>query len=465
MAALVQPLRPGTATLCRIETYLSEQVIRGRVPGAAYAVVHGREVILAGALGRVSPGDGAPVTPDTLFQIGSLAKGFTAMAVLQLREQGLIDLDQPVRQYLPWFELADAEEASRLTVRHLLDQVSGLANGTWKVGLQPEAKRSAEATVRALRSVRPTAAAPAKWQYANTNYIILGAIISAVTGQPYAQYITEQILRPLGMVRSTFDLESALAAEHSAPTVTQLGQVVATSPDEGTWAEAAGLGLWSSATEMCRWLSAHLGAGTSGSLLPAGAFAESHSGIVETGMHDVRYGLGWFNTEFHGSRLIFNMGGTAGHSAALCFLPAENLGIVILLGTNSGSANRLALNVARILKGQEPDVPDLFPDFSGVFQGFVAGCTAVGALALAGLAVHVGRAGLALSPVAGVLAIWAAAVLALVPGAVKRSPRMPVPMPMNVGPHGWPLNLMLSWWLVQAGSIAWAVYAVVSFLA
>src|SRR5262249_42161646 len=144
------------------------------------------------------------------FNIGSVTKSFTAMAVMQLVEKRQIVLDTPVQQYLPWFRLADGAASSLVTVRELLNQTSGI--GTWPRDDIRACKPTTtpEDEVRSLAKVRPTALPGRTYQYSNANYVTLGVLVEAVSGQPYADYVQQHILAPLDMTDTFLSGEQAL---------------------------------------------------------------------------------------------------------------------------------------------------------------------------------------------------------------------------------------------------------------
>ncbi|HEX9108690.1 MAG TPA: serine hydrolase domain-containing protein, partial [Longimicrobiales bacterium] len=147
----------------------------------------------------VADPDGRPVTPRTPFILGSMTKSFTALAVMQLVEQGRVVLDAPVQRYLPWFALRDSAASARITVRQLLNHTSGIPKSA---GL--EIVRSAEARTLTqerslLAAVRLTHTPGAVFEYSNANYWVLGRVLEAATDTPYAAFVHEHILAPLGM--------------------------------------------------------------------------------------------------------------------------------------------------------------------------------------------------------------------------------------------------------------------------
>src|SRR5512138_1914844 len=130
VASLLMPSFSGFAKsdpqldLEAIDAFLQAQVKANRLPGLAVAIVQGDKIIFAKGYGEAARDK--PVTPQTQFYIGSVTKGFTALAIMQLVEQGKLELDVPVQKYLPWFRVADPEASSKITVRHLLNHTSGL---------------------------------------------------------------------------------------------------------------------------------------------------------------------------------------------------------------------------------------------------------------------------------------------------------------------------------------------------
>src|SRR5918994_960382 len=116
---------PQSDTYEAIDAYTERQLERLNVPGAALAIVEDDEIVHLRSFGEDRPGGEAP-TPQTPFLIGSLTKSFTALAVMQPVEDGKVELDAPVQRYLPWFRVADPQASAQITVRHLLNQTSGL---------------------------------------------------------------------------------------------------------------------------------------------------------------------------------------------------------------------------------------------------------------------------------------------------------------------------------------------------
>jgi len=184
-----------------INTYLSENLKKNRIQGFAVGVVQGDQVLFTKGYGLA--GHGRETTPQTQFYIGSVSKTFTALAVMQLVEKGLIDLDAPVQKYIPWFEIADKDESGKITIRNLLNHTSGLSEAGDRNASAFTSSLDEQAGL--LKDAHLTAPVGVKFQYYNQNYRLLGLIIEKVSGMSYGDYIQTHIFDPLGMDRSTAD--------------------------------------------------------------------------------------------------------------------------------------------------------------------------------------------------------------------------------------------------------------------
>jgi CubicO group peptidase (beta-lactamase class C family) len=183
-----------------------------RIPGLALGIVRGDHIVHLNGFGVADP-SGRPVTPQTPFIMGSLAKSFTALAVMQLVEQGQVELDAPVQRYLPWFRVADDAASAQITVRHLLNQTSGLSTKTGRAfqGNPDLSDGALEQAVRALRDYPLAQPVGMTYQYSTVNYAVLGLIVQTVSGQSFEDYVQEHIFVPLDM-RSSYTSQSAAQA-------------------------------------------------------------------------------------------------------------------------------------------------------------------------------------------------------------------------------------------------------------
>ncbi len=185
-------------TLKHLDLFTEERMAAAGTPGMAVALTDGHALLHLAAHGLADVATGRPVEPDTLFEIGSISKSFTAIALLQLQEAALVDLQSPVRRTLPWFHvppgpgLAGQAGSDLITLHHLLTHTAGIVTGT-------DFSTEGRYEVWSLRDTEATAPPGTFWHYCNVGYKALGVVLEEVTGWPYGEVITERILRPLGM--------------------------------------------------------------------------------------------------------------------------------------------------------------------------------------------------------------------------------------------------------------------------
>jgi CubicO group peptidase (beta-lactamase class C family) len=189
----------GSVESAALDVAIAAQMRKHGLPGVALAVVEDGEIVYLKGYGAA--GAGRPMTPQTQMLIGSQSKSFTALAIAQLAEMGKLDLNAPVRTYIPWFRVADEEASARITLNHLLHHTSGLSDAGYGVVLPDDA--TPEQAVSSLAAARLTAPIGSQHQYFNAGYSVLSYIIELVSGQSYADYVQAHILAPLGMASST----------------------------------------------------------------------------------------------------------------------------------------------------------------------------------------------------------------------------------------------------------------------
>lgn len=197
---LAGALRPLYAQSDALDAYLEEQIATHRLPGLALAIAY--------ADGRVDVRTyGEGITPTTRFRIGSLSKSMTAVAVMQLFEEGRLDLDAPIQTYLTDFTTRNPDWARRITVRHLLNHTSGLSDRDYDLAFNA---RPLEALPSSFARARHTAEPGAQFAYLNANYALLGRIVEVVSGQTYGAYLSQRLFAPAGM-------QTALAYDDPMP--------------------------------------------------------------------------------------------------------------------------------------------------------------------------------------------------------------------------------------------------------
>jgi len=266
----------------RLDSFLITQMETYTIPGLAVAIARNGEVEYLNGYGVANP-DGDPVTPDTPFLLASVSKSFTALGIMQLVEDGKINLDDPVQKYLPWFDVK-GEGGAEITVAHLVYQNSGFNEYQGnEMNLRPNTPDGLETGVRDLSRIELNFKPGEDWGYSNINYSVLGLLIQEVSGQRYEAYIEENIFTPLGMTHSYTSLENARSGNASRGYYPIFGVPVALDQNMlYTTATLPAFGLWSSAEDMSRYLIAHLDEESAILLSPEG-IKQLHTAGAEIG--------------------------------------------------------------------------------------------------------------------------------------------------------------------------------------
>lgn len=363
-AQLLLPARPAqsAAPLPRserdqIDAYLESRMRAANIPGLALGVVRGDQIVYLKGYGVAGP-DGRAVTAQTPFILGSTSKSFTALAVMQLVEAGQIDLEAPVTQYLPWFRTDDPAASARITVRHLLNQDSGLPVEAGRRDFVDDSRRPAalETGVRQLAAVTLSHPPGQAFEYANENYTTLGQIIQAVSGHSYEEAIRSQIFAPLQMNHSAAALDDAAVREVASGHRYWFGWPAAFDAPYPRGMTPAGF-LISSAEDMTHYLIAQLNGGAyrGRRVLSAPGLATLHAPGARLSASSW-YGMGWIVRGQPGALRIEHNGDTSNFHSNMLLLPDQKIGIVILVNAG-GFSHAAALNlpiegVAAILQGQ-----------------------------------------------------------------------------------------------------------------
>ncbi len=339
-----------------IDTIITQQMQRYAVPGMGLALVKDGKIVYTKGYGVRDTKTNAPVNADTLFAIGSVTKSFTSLGIMQLVNAGKIKLDTPVQTYLPNLKFSDASIGAKVTVRQLLSMTSGLDRfDAWAFDKNIDTRQKMLEMVKDI----PFSSTPSKtFAYNNQNYVIAAAILESLTKQSWEEYTKTNILMPLGMQRTTLDYPQAVqdgnfAAGHSAGLQ---GLKPMAAFDRFVVVAPAG-SIHSSATEMAKYLISQMGKGEQ--LVPRRELAEMHKtqiGIGDAfsrtigGMTAMGYGLGWFNEEYRGIKIIQHGGNINGFSAEVQMLPQKGWGMVLL--TNLNGANSF-LSTTRLMLTEE----------------------------------------------------------------------------------------------------------------
>lgn len=345
----------GLASFSDIDEYVQQQIMAGDIPGLAVVIVQGDKVVYLEGFGVTSVKTPSPVSPQTVFDLASSSKSFTALAVLLLRDEGLVDLDAPVQRYLPDFQLADPEASAQITVRQLLNQTGGLPGTFSEPLLYHDGSDAFDKMVAALGRVRLNQSPGSSFEYANMNYSLLGALVEKVSGIPFEDFVQQRIFTPLGMAHTTLYPSQAREFERADGHQPMFGQIVAR--DIPIFRSAVPVGwVMSSAEDMGEWLIAQLNEGrtASGQVIAASDIEEMHTpGVLFTrNGEEVGYGMGWFVGHNAGELAIWHGGDTPNFMSDMILLPEYKLGVVVLANTQTSTiGHSIGPGVASLILG------------------------------------------------------------------------------------------------------------------
>ena len=343
-----------------VDEYISTKMKELGIPGAALVIVEGDQIVHLKAFG-VADASGRPVTSQSPFFAGSTGKSFTALAIMQLVEAGKIELDEPVQTYLPWFRVADADASRTITVRQLLNMNSGIPQsiGQEQIANFDLSNSAIENNVRALANVDLSAAPGERYEYSNANYVTLGMIIQAVSGESYEDYIAEHIFKPLDM-QNSFTSKSEAQKNGLVVGYQQWFGIPIASPNLPFSRGSLPAGqLNMSIADFGHYLIAQLNDGSyqGVSVLSPTGLATLHRPDVPMEDSAHFYGMGWEVQHFQDVEVIRHNGQVPGYTTDMFLVPQKHIAIGMSMNTYSPMLGvrvaRLPSSVLRMMFDQE----------------------------------------------------------------------------------------------------------------
>lgn len=342
-----------------LEPIIQQAMAQGEIPGFAIAIVQNQKIVYAAGFGvknLTRPND--KITPESLFHMASITKPFVATSIMQLVEQGRIELDAPLVKYLPYFRMKD-ERYKAITIRQMLTHTSGMPDVEDYEWNKPQYDDGAlERYVRSLQPLSLIAAPGTRFQYSNMAYEILGDVIAKVSGQSFEDYVRLHILEPLGMSHSTLFMKQADPQHLTSPHIINASYEAAVSPVfPYNRIHSPSSTLYSSVLDMARWAMANMNRGEL-----------NGKRILKAATYDVMWkpageqwsqiGISWFLRKHRDHQMIGHSGGDTGFRSNLMMLPAEGIAVVMMSNYDGpsplGGITSVALDVALGLKPEPP---------------------------------------------------------------------------------------------------------------
>jgi CubicO group peptidase (beta-lactamase class C family) len=329
------------------------------VPGIAIAVVKDGKVLVAKGFGVRRLGQPGAVDAQTLFEVASNSKAFTAAALAMLVDEGKLAWDDPVTKHLPGFQMYDAYVTHAITVRDLLTHRSGLGLGAGDLLWWPTTSFSTDEIIERLRYIRPATSFRNSYAYDNLLYIVAGKIIAEKAGKSWGAAIRERILTPLGMHATTTSLEDNAGNPNLAGAHSKINDKIAAVKSMPVPNAVGAVGINSNAEDLAKWMAALLDGGQVGAgaeprarLFSAAQgremwtaqtpmqIAEAKPGLAALTPNFNAYGLGFNLRDYKGMKLAQHGGALQGFFSQVVMVPQAKLGVAILTNAESGAAMR-----------------------------------------------------------------------------------------------------------------------------
>lgn len=363
----------------KINGYVTAEMKRRSIPGLALAVVRHGKVIKMRGYGLANVELGVPVHPDTVFDIASLTKQFTATAILLLMEEGKISLDDQISRYLP-----NTPEAWKLiTVRHLLTHTAGFPGIGFEFRTLPERRSYTTAQMFKAATENLMRFAPGEqWRYSNVGYFLLGMIIEKASGQYYGEFVTERFFKPLNMAATSVPDQWKIIKNRADVYTLRDGELVHNRRPAHIQLPSAG-GILSTVKDLVKWDAAL----ESGKLVKRSSLEQMRAAVRLNDSTTHPYGFGWVVDERRGHRLISHGGSTGTEYSrypdeGLTVIVLSNLGIrfnmpapeVDAWGITEGVAAQYISGLRLSLLKEEPDHnPERTQQLRGLLQSIAYG--------------------------------------------------------------------------------------------
>ena len=339
-----------------LDTALNEVLETWKAAGFAVAVVEKNKIIYAKGFGYRDYENKIPVTPNTLFAIGSCSKAFTTSLLGLLQSENKISFDESPREYIPEFEFYNQEMNNSITIKDMMSHRTGLPRHDYSWYIFPS--NSKDSLLQRVVFQEPFTGVREKWYYNNFMFLAQGVITEKLTGKSWEENVREKLFNPLGMVRSNLSIDELEKSEDVALGYELKKDSIIQKMDYYHIAAMSPAGsINSSVNEMSNWLITWINKGkfNDNEILPA-LFVDQaiSSQMVVNGtppdkenpdLHLSNYGYGWFISSYKGHYRVEHGGAIDGFTASTCFFPSDSIGIVVLTNQNGSSVPPVVRNI------------------------------------------------------------------------------------------------------------------------
>jgi len=314
-----------------IDEYVRSNMQYHGTPGMSIGITDRERTLRSAVYGLSSVQSASPVTPETLFQIGSVSKSFTSIVLMQLMEEGRLTVEDPVVKHVSWFDIRPSPDA--ITLHHLMTHTSGMVTGS-------DDTLSARSEVWTLRETELSAPPGTHYHYSNSGYKLLGIVVEEITGRRFSEVLTERVLGPAGMTSSEAAITDSIRLRtaachvglHSDRPHSRKGPFVPAAWFESDTADGA---ISSTAADMAAYMRVLLnrGEGPHGRIISEESFGLMTQPHVPPSdrRHGDHYGYGLVMEELEGRQTIGHDGGMVGHYSALLLDPLAGIGVTVMI--------------------------------------------------------------------------------------------------------------------------------------
>ena len=331
---------PVDKRLAGLDTLAARVLREWKAPGISIAVVEKGKIVYTGGFGYRDIDKKLPVTSNTLFAIGSCTKAFTAAILGMLQKDGLVDLDQPVRNYLPELKFQNEYANAHVTLRDMMSHRTGLPRHDMSWYASPASRSE---LLERIQHLEPTEELRARFQYNNFMFLAQGMVIEKITGKSWEENIREKIFKPLGMNSTVVSIsEMEKSADHSLAYATIKDSIIKYIPYRNIDAIGPAGSINSSANDMAKWLITWINSGkyNDKEIIPASYRSQAMTVQMATGgglpgaefpdLHSSGYGLGWGINSYRGHYRVEHGGGIDGFITSTAFFPSDSIGIFVV---------------------------------------------------------------------------------------------------------------------------------------
>lgn len=334
----------------QLDSYIKKQMKERLTPGLSIVITKNGETIFDKSYGKGFE-NGRELTTDTKMYIASVSKPITATAIMQLVEAGKINLHDPVKKHLPYFQLKNNGDTNAITIEHLLSQTSGIPQYDGLRNYNDDYGKSIKDYIKERKNLSLTHKVGKVFHYSNTNYTILGAVIEEVSGQSFESYIQEHIFRPLGM-NNSFASGSGKATEGLANGYQPFFGFNRPFETRFNAPRLPGGYIISTANDLAKFVNAYME--HEETILTTSSIIEMYKSRSE-----MKYGLGWFSEIMNGQEVVYHHGDQESYRATIAIIPSEKIGISIVTNANHGlaisSIKDFLPGLVTVLQGESPE--------------------------------------------------------------------------------------------------------------